>query len=1547
MYKKYHFVRGGLAVLAASTLLNTSMVSAGPGVLSDIPLPFVVAPYPNILLLLDDSGSMGFLPVITVGGQSAHNLNASGSNSSSPTDGALSESREHGAANGDIALWEMCVGVNGIAYNPKVQYFPWAGSRKNGGLFENAIPEVNNGVVTKLPGYVLPYISNITHDLKNHMYVDWNDVNDDEKYDYKADGIQECGGDIDSYEELLGKDGRYNYKMGEKDSDNKVITGSTNKYGVLHDSGGAGKDYQNNEELSFTIDVPGGSTESSIIIKVQFLNLDGTKENDEYADTVKIYEGLVANSAKLVKTLEPGNTKSYLKQDLSFEVTGSQVHIAFESGIEKTREGFQLTWRHSDTNETIISHDVRKHVKDGVLTIDECGRGNCVLVSSLGATVSKPGDFQHNTQQNYANWYSYYRNRYFVATQALSRVVDGSEVRMGLATIHGANGALIKSMNVAENKKSLQDSLFSINYRSGSTPLKEGLLNAGKYFDAHDNPPDNFFGSANSNVKHAPEEFTISDTASSGGAKPGNSGYYSPILNKGKGGQCQQNFALVFTDGAYDDEFTESEIDAIGNVDGEEDPRLSDGRIYADSQPATLADIALKYFRKDLVNDDLLDDQLSVNLHDETITHQHMTTYTIGFGVEGTLTDVPPTTLSADGTIDVAEWPDPGPTENTAEKIDDLRHAAFNGRGKFFSAFETQALTENLDKVITDISERNVGVGVGASFTSHQLDSGTLRFATLYNSESWWGDLVGFRFNTVTQVFDKTWSADSILENQYSTGAARAGGEGVPGGRQIITYNGSEAIPFAFPSDYESLRGVSEVDGDGNQLPATLNANQITDLLTNRLYVTADTPSKKIANQLYGTTIANYLRGNDTYDGKSLEGAALGGGEIVPTTAADPTINLIQFRDRFDHYYGGFIHSQPQYVGATPTESYSGDTFPGESTYTDFATTLSRRSMVYTGANDGMLHGFYAENLDENTLDAGQEVFAYIPSMVSDPEQGGKGLHELAESAYNNLPYADGMIDVKDVFLDADGSPGKEWRTYLAAGLRGGGKGIYVLDVTQTSTLEDAEVNVKDIVVKEFTHDDLGYVYGKPTIRLMNNNRWAAIVPNGYNNYPKGDGTAKLFIIYLDDLKEGDEFGTGGIFNNGQSDYSIIDASTHVWPNLGSPTCVKNVTCPAVNAPVYVRAYYSDDNGNTSYRYNEFSAASYPANFVCNTDVGMFDEVPGLDLISCDISDRDGNGLSPITPIDTGGDVKVDRVYAGDLHGNLWAFDLSKPSPEEWKVSYDDSNGTPEPLFVACNANSLDVNTDLCPVEDRQPIIAAPEVVAGKLTSGITGSEDLLVFFGTGRYLTVADKADDSQQGFYAVLDAGESNRLLTKEDLSPRQISLIDDSDTSNGDRTIDAVSEELVYGEGQDEYLGWYMPLLDQKERIHLASQVLADLMTFVTIVPGDSVCSASSGYSYLMLANLLDGQSPDFNTIGDGSNIDGIRIGGIVVGYSIYETKEGTVIEISKDGGHDDDGYKDTNTPDTPNTDTFGASESDLAAARSAKIRAAGIKSWSILK
>ena len=115
-----------------------------------------------------------------------------------------------------------------------------------------------------------------------------------------------------------------------------------------------------------------------------------------------------------------------------------------------------------------------------------------------------------------------------------------------------------------------------------------------------------------------------------------------------------------------------------------------------------------------------------------------------------------------------------------------------------------------------------------------------------------------------------------------------------------------------------------------------------------------------------------------------------------------------------------------------------------------------------------------------------------------------------------------------------------------------------------------------------------------------------------------------------------------------------------------------------------------------------------------------------------------GNGLSSPIAVDVNADDKVDFVYAGDLKGNVWKFDLTGHYANEWGVAYNDGIYD-QPLFKAEG-----------PDGSEQPITSKPEVMLHPASHG------LMVLFGTGKFLGDSDFTDNSTQSVYGIWDYGD-----------------------------------------------------------------------------------------------------------------------------------------------------------------------------------------------
>lgn len=921
--------------------------------------------------------------------------------------------------------------------------------------------------------------------------------------------------------------------------------------------------------------------------------------------------------------------------------------------------------------------------EDGEYDNGECDWDNPINVEDMPTQALRDG---------FANWYTYYRTREYISKRALSEIISDSTARVGLATLHnnGNVGTVVKNIDNFTtssdrstnqiNKNALMEHLFESS-SFGGTPLRTTLEEAGKYFDQNQTTPSGLFGQ---------------------------SGVASPILSLSENGECQQNFAVVMSDGAWN-----GGNPSVNNADGNNNTDW-DGGDYGDSFSNTLADVAMSYYERDLSS--LPNNVKTIPGVDEN-TEQHLVTFTVAFGVNGNLDSNPPWT----GT---ESWQNPN---TDATKIDDMRHAAYNGRGEFLSASNPQELIDTLNASIRSINNRQ-GSASAVAFSSTSLSTDTQIFQGVFDSRGWYGDLASFDLAD-NKLGSLNWRAGEELENRNLE----------TNKRQIASYNGQRGVKFKFPVKYwryfkESSPRVLDLTTD------ILNKEQMLDLLANApldIPVPRDTAggtqdgnTDRLINQAFGESIVDYLQGDH-----SNEGLAQG-----------------NFRDRFNHRLGDIVNSSPKYVGA-PVNLYPDDIGSEANLYSTFrADQKNRTEMVYVGANDGMLHAFKVSN--------GKEKFAYMPGLLFSDEPN-EGMHFLADKQYTHTPYADGTPAVQDVFIDG------EWRTYLVAGVRTGGMGIYVLDITNPDANSANSAN--SWVKFEFTHPDLGHTFSDPQIVKLNNGKWAAVMGNGYSGEPDGDGKAKLFFVYLD--------GSG---------YKIIDTGA------GS---IVGGSCLAISS--------------------------------------------------------DCNGLSTPIAVDITGDYVPDRVYAGDLHGNMWAFDISSTTDSHWDIAHK-SGSTAEPLFTACS-------TTPCTQATRQPITAKPAVKVHGQRRLASHYPSLIVYFGTGQFIANADASNASAQTMYGVWDAGTSS--LTRAQLKEQVISII-----SKG-RSLTQYSP--AYNEGAKSGMGWFIELPDNRERSVTSPVLFGSLLLFNTIVPDAASCDGG-GIGYFMAVDSITGGKAKFKVLdlnGDG--------------------------------------------------------------------------------
>lgn len=213
------------------------------------------------------------------------------------------------------------------------------------------------------------------------------------------------------------------------------------------------------------------------------------------------------------------------------------------------------------------------------------------------------------------------------------------------------------------------------------------------------------------------------------------------------------------------------------------------------------------------------------------------------------------------------------------------------------------------------------------------------------------------------------------------------------------------------------------------------------------------------------------------------------------------------------------------------------------------------------------------------------------------------------------------------------------------------------------------------------------------------------------------------------------------------------------------------------------------------------------------------------------------NGLSSPLAVDLDGNGTIDRIYAGDYEGNLWAFDVSSQQSNNWDIAYGRGN-RPRPLFSG---------SALRPITTKPVAVINPDV-----TSTNSNYPNTIVMFGTGSLLTSSDKNERNTQYFYGVWDHGDDNIGNSR---------LVEQSYTStSGTRRLTDYSipyEEANRGRSRD---GWRIPFYSG-ERIVTNPVTRGGIVLFSTTIPEVNDVCAYGGSGYLMAAKVENGGQPSF--------------------------------------------------------------------------------------
>ncbi|MDB5814410.1 MAG: hypothetical protein JWN23_1527 [Rhodocyclales bacterium] len=1004
---------------------------------------------------------------------------------------------------------------------------------------------------------------------------------------------------------------------------------------------------------------------------------------------------------------------------------------------------------------------------------------NCYVLVIVGSTGSPaPADSAAGTtaqqQQNFANWYSYYRTRILAATSGFMTAFStvSSNVRLAWQDIHPTPCGTLDNAAASANCQGRSGTAYDNRMRTlgetvtgirthkqdfyewladiavgGGTPTIAAMDRAGKYFQLS--------GSLTATHPLAETPPTVAGTLRT----------------------CRVNYNLLITDGGW---CGDSAADtSVGDADSTTftipvgttpalptppDPTApfttwTPAAPYRDGQGYNLADIAFYYWKTPMktgirynvprrTNDPTGDDTAQwLNPRNDPATWLHLNTYTIGLGMASTMSG---TRVSNGGASDQSKL-----TDGTTITWTGGGSLPIWGGSTFASDYSKLALGTSCAASPT-VSTQPSPYCWPPTLKQESCAAGSLAdISQQYKVYDMWHSAIAsrglfFGADSPKEITNALTTVLSQVEESHGSAAALAANStgllsttmifqakldttgwfgkflGIP-----INLDGSIANPaWDAATKVPAAASRNIFTFGGTSTPAGQTFTSCTTSLSAAEKTALDTDSSGTNDGLCTDRLA-WLRGDHTKEVRNSgtfrnrvtnkfvdESDANNNGNYTEYLVTPPSAISYEWT------LGDIVNSDPVYVLNSDYgyATASGLTSAETTSYAAFVTSNALRTpMIYVGANDGMLHAFQASATA--AAGGGKELFAYVPAGVYG------NLSKLTDPSYTHKYYVDGSPSAGDAYISGG------WKTILVGGLNAGGKSIYALDITSPTTFAATKV------LWEFSDAaDLGFTYSQPQIARLASGDWVAIFGNGYNST---NDKAYLYVVRLSD---------------------------------------------------------------------------------------------GLQLAKIAAGTATANGLS--TPVlHTNGTGIVDYVYAGDLQGHLWKFDLTAATSSSWVLG----NG----------------GLALFTTQTGQAITVQPQL-------GVHPLGGTMIYFGTGQYLTAADIGTTILQSFYAIWDKPSTSGMVLLS-------SLVQQTITAASTASVRQVSSNPVdYATAR----GWYInlavtPATTSPERVVSAALVKNTRIIFTTLIPSVTDPCVPGGQSWLMELNPQTGgqPAPVFDLNGDG--------------------------------------------------------------------------------
>lgn len=317
---------------------------------------------------------------------------------------------------------------------------------------------------------------------------------------------------------------------------------------------------------------------------------------------------------------------------------------------------------------------------------------------------------------------------------ATNLVTNNRSIRTGLAVLNPTSGNVISypvsdisSTDTTGNFNKLKTAISNLT-ANGGTPLAETYYDITRYF-------------------RGMSSFYTQNTA-----------YTSPIQYR-----CQKNYGVIITDGLPSTDATfpvrgQDPADPTGKLPNWDGNANNDGPrtgSNADGDTLYLDDMALFAYDTDMRTDASVPtrDLAGKSWDNAGFTKQNLSTYTVGYTVANQM----------------------------------LIDAAAYGRGAYYQANGSDALTDALNAALTDINSKAGSGGAGAA-SSSTLTSGTRLYQTLYDPTDWHGTIRAYTLDATTGALGATlWNTDNKITSSASAPAYQS--YNTSGTGSVITLN--------------------------------------------------------------------------------------------------------------------------------------------------------------------------------------------------------------------------------------------------------------------------------------------------------------------------------------------------------------------------------------------------------------------------------------------------------------------------------------------------------------------------------------------------------------------------------------------------------------------------------------------------------------------------------------------------------------------------------------------------------------------------------------